>query len=78
MNVDTERKMIWDQIFSGRSDVHWVEVGEFGFKLINFFERDWRGRWERSAGEDVVPDFVGHLFVGDAERSNYASVDWGT
>ena len=78
VNVDTEGEMVGNEILARRTDIHRVEVGEFGFENVEFFLRDGSVRRVRTVGEDVFEHFVGHLFSGDSERTDDRTVDGRT
>lgn len=76
MYVDTESEMIGDEILSGGTNIERVEVGEFSFESVGFLETDGGvGVFERSVGEDVVPNFISHIGSVDSERSDDTTID---
>lgn len=76
VNVQTEGKMVVDEVFSRGSDIHGVEVGEMMLEDVGLLLRHWRTlRIGRFAVEDVRPDLIGHVFGSDTQRSNFTAID---
>lgn len=66
MVIERECQVIWDEIFSGGTDVEWIEVVEFVFQSVGFFFWEWGWVGEGTITENVFPDLVCHLIWGDS------------
>ena len=75
--VDAEGKVVRDEVLAGGTNVEWVEVGEGTSESFERVFRDVGGLGEGPRREDVVPDFVGHLFDSNTQRSRSLAFDVG-